>query len=164
MRMRPIVAVLVTLVTVARPAVAEEDFSKFEEEFAKDSGISQMPSGTNLADYSESAGEPGLKGNETPGMVRQDISDLKDQQLINSFLEPKQSAAVQHQLEVAQVRLKIAEARLERDKLRKAKRTREADTLDKEIHTLKRMLAAKDPKPKTSISSLFKPDNSGIDD
>lgn len=149
---------------LAMPALAHEDgMSEIptETEFYKEAGLEPgmvLPGGTNLADFAESAREPGPKGNETPGMVRSDIQDLREQKMMNDFLNPKESALIQKQLDVAELRLAIAEKRQQRDKLRKKnKNSKQAFRLDAEIHALKRKVAEAAPAtPKNGFADLFK--------
>lgn len=156
-------------VLLAAPAAAHEDGpSKIptEAEFYKEAGLEPgmvLPGGTNLADFAESTREPGPKGNETPGMVRTDIQDLKEQKMMNDFLNPQESVIIEKQLEVAEIRLAIAEKRMSRDRLRKTKKNpREIGRLEREIHALKTKLAMMAPAvPKNGLADMFK---SGADE
>lgn len=162
LRLAACLAVLLTA-----PALAHEDGpSRFtsETDFYKEAGLEPgmvLPGGTNLADFAESTREPGPKGNETPGMVRSDIQDLKEQKMMNDFLNPKESAVIAKQIEAAEVRLAIAERRQARDRLRKSKKKanpREIERLEREIHRLKAKLEEMSPDvPRNGLADLFKP-------
>lgn len=161
-------AALACLACLSGPTFASHDHSTqvaAEAEFFKDAGVEtgmHLPGGTNLADFAESSREPGPKGNETPGMVRGEISDLKDLKLMNDFLNPTEASKVARQLEAAEVRLAIAEKRQQRDRLRKKKKVREADAMEAEVHRLKAKLIKLQP-PKSGFADLFKADDEDPD-
>lgn len=160
MKLRSVFATVLCLATLAGPALAgeDDDMARFERQFAKDSGILDLPVGTNLSDFSAANGEIPSRGNETPAMVRQEIADLRDQATISNFLDPKEAAVVERQLTQAKVRLKIAEARQERDRLRSKNKKREAEKVDRAIHDLKAELAKLTPESKFSLKELLKAD------
>lgn len=89
--------------------------------------------------------------NESPEAVRQLISEIEDQKTVTDILEPKRAAQVDQQLAAAKVRLAIAEARRERDQLRKKGKRVAAAKLDGRINQLKAQLDTMvPPKPERS--------------
>lgn len=103
----------------------------------------------------------GSSRNETPRQARARIQEIRDQQTVSNFLEPKRAVELERLMTVAQLRLEIAEKRAERDRLRKTRKTkRQADQLDREIAALKARLAQMQPDaPRKGFwASLMNPD------
>lgn len=100
--------------------------------------------------------------NETPQQARARIQDIRDQQAVSNFLEPRRGAELGRLMAIAQVRLQIAEKRAERDRLRKQRKTkRQTNQLDREIASLKARLYQMQPEPpkKGFWASLTNPDD-----
>lgn len=156
-------AILLCAATLSSPVRASDDQSSrigTEKEFMEEAGLdssTHVPGGTSLADFAEETREPFGRGNELPGQVRNEIGELKDQKMMNEFLNPAEVAVIDGQLEAARVRLAIAEKRQKRDVLRKQKKPREAAKLEPEIHQLKAKLATLSPK-KNGLTNLLKDD------
>ena len=98
--------------------------------------------------------------NETPSDVKQLMSELQDQRTVTEFLEPMKVPIIDRMMEVAQVRLAIAELRQQRDRLRKKKKQKEAAEAEGQIHLLKAKLETMSPPPekKGFWASLTEPD------
>jgi hypothetical protein len=99
--------------------------------------------------------------NESSNEVRAHMAEIRDQKAVSAFLEPKRATQIDRLMEIAQVRLQIAEKREERDRLRKKRRTkRQTNQLDREIDVLKERLVKMSPSApqKGFWANLMNPD------